>query len=137
MGDSSFEWDHIKEQRNVEKHGVSKGSSQYGSRTGIRELGLLAPAIGGKENRFMKKKIKYIDEPIGKIKVVSDFLPRPDELILKEETVKVTLALTKESVEFFKREAEENDTQYQKMIRVLVDQYAEHYRSHPKRRKYA
>ena len=27
----------------------------------------------------MKNQIKYTDEPIGKIKVIADFLPSPDE----------------------------------------------------------
>ena len=37
--------------------------------------------------------IKYTDEPIGEIKMISDFLPPPDQLVLKEETVKVTSAI--------------------------------------------
>ena len=32
----------------------------------------------------MKRKIKYTDEPMGKLKVVNDFLPPPDQLVLKE-----------------------------------------------------
>ena len=75
-----------------------------------------------------QKKIKYSNEPIGKVQIISDFLPDPDHLVLKENTVKVTLTLTKESLEFFKEEAEAHHTQYQKMIRNLLDQYAEHYR---------
>ena len=75
-----------------------------------------------------KPPIKYTDEPIGNIKIVSDFLPRPDALVLNEETVKVTLSLTKESVKFFKLEAKAHHTHYQKMIRALLDQYAAHYR---------
>ena len=51
----------------------------------------------------MKGKIKYTDEPIGKVKVIFDFLPSPEELALKEETVKVTIALSKASVEFLKK----------------------------------
>jgi len=39
----------------------------------------------------------------------------------------VTLALTKTSVEFFKAAAKKRHTQYQKMIRSLLEQYAEHY----------
>ena len=35
----------------------------------------------------MKERIKYTDEPIGNVKVVSDFLPSPEELALKDETV--------------------------------------------------
>ena len=41
----------------------------------------------------MSKRKKYTNEPIGKIKIVKDFLPKPEELILKEDTVKVTLLL--------------------------------------------
>ena len=74
----------------------------------------------------MKTKIKYTNEPIGKVKVISDFLPSPEELILKDETVKVTIALSKTSVDFFKNEAKKHNTQYQKMIRRLLDEYAAH-----------
>jgi len=76
-----------------------------------------------------QKKVKYTNEPIGKIKVVNDFLPSPDELVLKEESVKVTLMLSKSSVDFFKHLAEQKHTQYQKMIRVLLDKYASHFNS--------
>jgi len=74
----------------------------------------------------MKKKIKYTDEPMGKIRVVPDFLPSPEELALKDETVKITIALSKASVDFFKGEAKKYNTQYQKMIRRLLDEYATH-----------
>ena len=76
----------------------------------------------------MKKEIKYTDEPIGAIKIIDDFLPSPEQLVIREETVKVTLALTKESVDFFKKIAKEKHTHYQTMIRALLDQYTEHYR---------
>lgn len=36
----------------------------------------------------MKRKIKYTDEPIEKVKVIDDLLPSPEELSLKKETVK-------------------------------------------------
>ena len=90
------------------------------------KLELLAPDIGVKERKYIKGKIKYTDEPIGKVKVISDFLPSPEELALKDETVKVTIALSKASVKFFKNEAKKYDTQYQKMIRRLLDEYAAH-----------
>ena len=73
----------------------------------------------------MKKKIKYADEPIGKLQVVKDFLPSPDELVYREDNVKVTLSLSRESLDFFKEEARRNRTQYQKMIRRLLDIYVE------------
>ena len=74
------------------------------------------------------KKIKYTNEAMGKIKIIPDFLPSPDELIPKEETVKITLSLSKASVDFFKNLAEKNNTQYQKMIRRLLDKYVSHFK---------
>lgn len=75
----------------------------------------------------MKNKIKYSEEPMGKLRVVRDFLPPPDQLVLKQENVKVTIALKKSSVEFFKKEAKKHRTSYQKMIRQVIDWYASHY----------
>ncbi len=71
----------------------------------------------------MKKKTANTDKPIGKLTRVKDFLPLPSELVARDETVKVTLALSKESVEFFKDQAKKNSVPYQRMIRSLVDQY--------------
>ena len=75
----------------------------------------------------MKKKIKYSNEKIGKVEVVKDFLPKPEELIFKENTVKVTLNLSKSSIEFFKEVAQKHGSQYQKVIRNLLDKYSSHY----------
>ena len=72
----------------------------------------------------MKKRIRYTDEPLGEVRVVQDFLPPPAELVFREDTVKVTMSLSKDSVDFFKREARKHRTQYQKMIRRLLDLYA-------------
>ena len=73
----------------------------------------------------MKKKIVYTDEPLGDIEVITDFLPAPAELAFREEGVKVTLALSKTSVDFFKSEASKHQTQYQRMIRRLLDSYVQ------------
>lgn len=54
-----------------------------------------------------------------------DALPSVDELAAREETVKVTITLSKLSVEFFKQEARARRTQYQKMIRRLLDEYVQ------------
>jgi len=75
----------------------------------------------------MKKKQIDKNMPIGKLTRVKDFLPPPEELAIPEKTVKVTLSLKKSSVDFFKYEAKENHTKYQKMIRELVDKYATKY----------
>ena len=75
----------------------------------------------------MKKKIKYSDEKIGKLEIVDDFLPSPEELVFNEERVKVTLNLNRSSIEFFKKIAKEHGSQYQKVIRNLLDSYTSHY----------
>ncbi len=69
----------------------------------------------------------YTDEPLGDVRIIDDFLPMPEELVFKEDNVKVTLGLSKRSVEFFKKEAKKHHTQYQKMIRRLLDLYATHH----------
>ncbi len=75
----------------------------------------------------MKSKTKYTNEPIGELKVVRDFLPPPDQLVLKEDNLKVTISLKKSSIDFFKMQAKKQKTSYQKMIREVVDRYASHY----------
>lgn len=72
----------------------------------------------------MKRRIRYTDEPLGKINLVRDFLPPPEELAFKEENVKVTMTLSKSSVDFFKKAAQKYHAPYQKMIRSLIDAYA-------------
>jgi predicted DNA binding CopG/RHH family protein len=73
----------------------------------------------------MSAKIKYTAEDIGDPLVIADFLPLPSELALRDEGVKVTLALSKKSVDFFKSEANKHHTQYQRMIRKLLDAYVD------------
>ena len=79
----------------------------------------------------MTRKIKYTNEPIGEVRVVGDFMPPPEALTFREEAIKVTLALSRRGVEFFKAEAARHQTQYQKVIRQLLDQYAERYSQKP------
>lgn len=72
-----------------------------------------------------KRSIRYTKGEIGEIRVVKDFLPPPDRLVLRETNVKVTLSLSQRSVDFFKREAAKQRVPYQRTIRALVDAYAE------------
>ncbi len=75
----------------------------------------------------MKKKIKYSNEKLGRVELVKDFLPHPDDLILKENNIKVTLNLSKSSVDFFKKLAKKNKSRYQRVIRNLLDKYSSGY----------
>src|SRR5713101_10167411 len=94
-------------------------------------FGSLVQDTGAKESRFMNAKITYTNESLGKLKVIPDFLPPPSELVFREEGVKVTIALSRRSVEFFKNEARKHKTQYQRMIRRLLDAYAQHHAKRP------
>jgi hypothetical protein len=78
------------------------------------------------ELNFMKRK-KYEEfVPEGELIEIPDFLPPPHMLVLpKQRTVKVTLSLTKESIDFFKMQAKRNHVKYQQMIRQVVDIYAQ------------
>jgi predicted DNA binding CopG/RHH family protein len=69
--------------------------------------------------------VKYSAGEIGRVRVIEDFLPPPDRLVPREENVKVTLSLSRRSLDFFKREAKKRRVPYQRMIRSLVDLYAE------------
>ncbi len=75
----------------------------------------------------MKKHIRYEDEPsdvdLDGAQIVTDFLPPPDQLVFKEKTIKITLALSESSVNFFKSQADKHGLKYQQMIRSLIDRY--------------
>jgi hypothetical protein len=73
----------------------------------------------------MKEKTRYTDEPMQVGRILPDFLPPPDQLVFKDDAVKVTIALSSKSVVFFKREAARHGVQYQRMIRRLLDAYVE------------
>jgi uncharacterized protein len=62
-------------------------------------------------------------EIVGDLRRVADTLPSPDQLVLRDDTVKVTLALSRHSVDFFKHEAAKQRVPYQRMIRALIDEY--------------
>ena len=100
------------------------------SPTVAAQSGFLELVTGAKKKQFMNAKIKYTPEPI-KAKVVRDFLPPADQLAFREEGVKVTLALSKKSVDFFKAEAAKHHTQYQRMLRKLIDAYVDTYAQAP------
>ncbi|MFZ2508915.1 MAG: hypothetical protein WAW79_10650 [Steroidobacteraceae bacterium] len=75
----------------------------------------------------MKRNKGYTDEPLGRIKVIPNFLPPPEQLVLKDDGVKVTISLSQKSVDFFKAHARKSNTSYQRMIRRLLDEYAMRY----------
>jgi predicted DNA binding CopG/RHH family protein len=73
----------------------------------------------------MSSRRRYTDEDIGNPQVIRDFLPPPDQLVFREEGVKITITLSQRSVDFFKATAAKHGTQYQRMIRNLLDAYVD------------
>ena len=65
-----------------------------------------------------KPTVKYSKGEIGRVRIVEDFLPSPDRLVMREDNVKVTLSLSQRSVTFFKRAARQRRVPYQRMIRA-------------------
>jgi predicted DNA binding CopG/RHH family protein len=89
--------------------------------------------FGGKDGGDMSKKTEYrsaprrVAEAIHSAEVVDDFLPPPEDLVFRDETVKVTISLTQKSVDFFKKTAEEQGVPYQTMIRKVLDLYSQRF----------
>jgi hypothetical protein len=73
----------------------------------------------------MRKPIKHTNEPIGRVKVLEDFLPPPGALVPRDETSKVAIAWSRRGVAFFRREARVHKRQDHRMIRALLDCYAD------------
>jgi predicted DNA binding CopG/RHH family protein len=101
---------------------VSRRSGSHGV---VDAFGYSVPVTGGKGKQSMSERtVRYTKGDIGRVKIVEDFLPSPAELVPVEDNVKVTLTLTRRSLDFFKQEAAKRRLPYQRMIRALVDQYA-------------
>lgn len=72
----------------------------------------------------MKKKTVYEAAPVRYGKVVPDFLPKPQDLVLRESNIRVTLNLSARSLGYFREMGRKNRIPYQKLIRRLLDEYA-------------
>ena len=79
------------------------------------------------------KKTKYYDAPpeiakaLQEAEPINDFLPPPEQLILKEDIRKVTIGLSTKSLSFFKKAAKDLHVPYQQMIRKVLDSYSERF----------
>ncbi len=70
-----------------------------------------------------KENGKIVEGTLGPMREVEDFLPSPAELAQAGEVVKVTIGLSSDSIEFFKEQAKQHNSSYQRMIRRLLDEY--------------
>ena len=81
----------------------------------------------------MKKKIVYTDEPedvdLDNAKVVTDFLPRPKDLVLRKERV-VTLRLDDSTIAELKTEANRKGLGVSSLVRMWVRERLESVHPH-------
>ncbi|MBN2077470.1 MAG: BrnA antitoxin family protein [Spirochaetes bacterium] len=83
----------------------------------------------------MKKKTAYksapkeITDAIISSRIIDDFLPAPEHLVKKDDTVKITIQLSKNSINFFKEKARKIGVPYQTMIKTVLDRYTSHYQN--------
>ena len=70
---------------------------------------------------------KISAELLGGVRVVPGFLPpaAPAAPAPRQEEVRVTVLLSRASLDFFRAEARKHNTQHQRLIRKLLDRYAE------------
>jgi predicted DNA binding CopG/RHH family protein len=78
-----------------------------------------------------KKAPKDIEQAMARAVDVEDFLPSPKELLAEEKSsTKITISVSKRSLQLFKDYAKKNKGKYQAMIRRLLDAYAERALAH-------
>lgn len=98
----------------------------------MKKFESLVPDIGERAKIDMKKKSKktgYLNESVKLGKRVRDFLPSPAEIALREKTTRVTINLNEASLKIFKKEASRLGVPYQRLLRTVVDLYAQNYMS--------
>jgi predicted DNA binding CopG/RHH family protein len=84
----------------------------------------------------MTNKVSYTDAPteiaeaLESAGALEDFLPSPEQLVLKTEKEKITIAIDKNSLELFKRYANKHNAKYQTMINGVLSSYADKFLSH-------
>jgi predicted DNA binding CopG/RHH family protein len=76
----------------------------------------------------MKRKRRYDEDmPSDRARIIEDFLPPPEKLVLPNDHVKITIRLDVPSVEYFKKHAKQIGVKYQRMIRQVLLDYAKHH----------
>ena len=71
----------------------------------------------------MNKKHRDHNMPVGKLTKINDDLPPPSELAKPIQAVRITIQVSKSSVDYFKKNARKYHTKYQRMIREVLDAY--------------
>lgn len=74
-----------------------------------------------------KKRVVDTDKPIGKLFRMADDLPSPQELAKSIKVARITIMMSQASIDYFKQQARQHHTKYQRMMREVLDQYVAHH----------
>ncbi len=66
-----------------------------------------------------------IDEPVGNVTIVEDFLPLPEHLVPRPRKISIVLKLAESSLEVLKRYADQHHISCEVVIGNLVENYAD------------
>ena len=71
----------------------------------------------------MKRRTVSADEPQGRLRAVKDDLPLPRELVPHEDSVPVTIALSREAAELYRLEAAKAGLPLHRFIRRMLESW--------------
>lgn len=91
----------------------------------------MAQPIGGKVEKYMRKKIVHDEYPwpeagIKGFKKIADFLPKPEELVFRIKKEEVTLPVSEHSLAFYRKYAKKHNIAFEDMLGAILDAYAQH-----------
>lgn len=70
-----------------------------------------------------KIKAPTLEGTFGRLELIEDNLPSPEQLVFKPTPIKITINLDEETLQYFKNKAHKLGGSYQRMIRNLLDLY--------------
>jgi hypothetical protein len=71
----------------------------------------------------MKRRTVSADEPQGRLRAVKDDLPPPRELVPHENSIPVTVSLSREAAEFYRLEAAKAGLPIHRFIRRMLESW--------------
>ena len=81
----------------------------------------------------MANKVRYTKAPADMARAleaavsIEDFLPSPDQLVLRQDKEKITISLDKRNVDLFRHYAKKHNAKYQTMMNDVLGEYADKY----------
>lgn len=71
----------------------------------------------------MKRRTVSADEPQGRLRAVRDELPLPQDLVPHEDSIPVTVSLSREAAEFYRVEAAKSGLSLHRFLRRMLESW--------------